>query len=45
MESTTGRLHKGTLLQRSGPGPFFKSLGVAKPYCETKRLCNTFMQC
>ena len=27
------RLHKRAVLQRSGPGRFFKGLGVAKKYC------------
>ena len=33
MESTTGRLHKGTVLQHSDPGRVCKDLGVAKRYC------------
>ena len=45
MESTTERLHKGTVLQRSGPGRVFKGLGVAKRYCKTHWFCNTVSQC
>ena len=40
-----GGLHKGTVLQRSGPGRVFKGLGVAKRYCKTNVISDTFMQC
>ena len=39
------KLHKRTVLQRSGAGPVFKGLGVAKRYCKTNVISNTFMQC
>ena len=44
-ESTTGRLHKGTVVQRSDAGRVFKALGVAKHYCKTNVISDTFMQC
>ena len=44
-ESTPGRLHKGTVLQPSGPRRVFKGLGVAKRYCKINVISDTFMQC
>ena len=36
---------KERFLQRSGPGRVFKGLGVAKRYCKTNVISDTFMQC
>ena len=36
------KLHKGAILQPSGPGRAFKGLGVAKWYCSMDSIGNGF---
>ena len=43
--SVAGGLQKRSVLQRSGAGRVFKSLGVAKRYCRINVISDTFMQC
>ena len=43
-ESTRTGLHKGAVLQQSGPGRVFKGLGVAKRYCGRGSIGDSFVQ-
>ena len=42
--SVAGGLQKRSFLQRSGPGPVFKGLDVAKRYCRINVIGNTVLQ-
>ena len=42
---TIATVQNPTVLQRSGAGRVFKSLGVAKRYCRINVISDTFMQC
>ena len=43
-EPSDGGLHKGAVLQPSGPGRVFKDLGVAKRYCRINVISDSFLQ-
>ena len=44
IKRTLAALRKGAILQLSGPGRVFKGLGLAKRYCSTNSIGNTFTQ-